>query len=169
MAPEQRKPRPSGVPRTATAGYSGTPLAKKLGLRAGARLYLQGAPANYLELIAPAPAGLTTARRIDAHTDLLHLFVMRRAQLGGALQRARTAMRADAVIWVSWPKKASRVPTDVTEDVIRELALPLGLVDIKVCAVDETWSGLKLMLRRSERASAANPGARGAHDRPARP
>ena len=170
MAPEQRKPRPSGVPRAAAAGYSGTPLAKKLGLRAATRLYLQAAPRNYSQLIAPAPADLTTVRRIDARTDLLHLFVTRRAELGRSLRRARTAMRADAVIWVSWPKKSSRLPSDITEDVIRELALPLGLVDIKVCAIDATWSGLKLMLRRSERSAAADRrAARGVRGRPARP
>jgi hypothetical protein len=152
VAAEQRQGPPPPGPRPPTAGYSGTPLAKKLGIRAGTRLFLHAAPANYGQLIAPAPAGVRTVRRIDARTDLAHLFATRRAQLERALQGARTAMRADAVIWVSWPKKAARVPTDITEDVIRELALPLGLVDIKVCAVDETWSGLKLMLRRSERA-----------------
>ena len=156
--------------KTQPAGYSGTPLAKKLGIRAGARLYLHAAPPNYLQLIAPAPEGVRAVRRIDAHTDLVHLFATRRAQLDKALHGARTAMRADAVVWVSWPKKASRVPTDISEDVIRELALPLGLVDIKVCAVDETWSGLKLMLRRSERPTAtARPVTRGAAGRRARP
>jgi hypothetical protein len=166
---EQRKRRPpsSGAARSA-AGYSGTPLARKLGIRAGARLFLQAAPPNYAQLIAPAPEGVRTVRRIDEHTDLLHLFATRRAELSKALHRARTAMRGDAVIWVSWPKKASGVPSDVTEDVIRELALPLGLVDIKVCAVDETWSGLKLMLRRSERGAAASPAGRAAAGRPAR-
>ena len=141
------------------SGYSGTPLAKKLGIRAGTRLFLHAAPDNYRELLAPMPPGVETASRMDASTDIAHLFATRRAQLAQALQDARSAMRADAVIWVSWPKKACGVPTDITEDVIRELALPLGLVDIKVCAVDDTWSGLKLMLRRSERAGAtAGPG-----------
>jgi hypothetical protein len=165
---EQRKRPPSSGARGSAAGYSGTPLARKLGIRPGARLFLQAAPANYGELIAPAPEGVRTVRRIDAHTDMVHVFAMRRAELGKALHGARRAMRADAVIWISWPKKASRVPTDITEDVIRELALPLGLVDIKVCAVDETWSGLKLMLRRSERPAAASPAGRAAAGRPAR-
>jgi hypothetical protein len=169
VAPEQRKRPPSCGPRPSAAGYAGTPLAKKLGIRAGARLFLQAAPPNYRQLIAPAPEGVRTVRRIDARTDLLHLFATRRAQLGKALHGARRAMRADAVIWVSWPKQAARVPTDITEDVIRELALPLGLVDVKVCAVDETWSGLKLMLRRSERAAAvATAAADTAPGRPAR-
>jgi hypothetical protein len=168
VSAQERKRPPSSGARPPAAGYSGTPLAGKLGIRAGARLFLQAAPPNYRELIAPAPEGVRTVRRIDAHTDLLHLFATRRAELSKALHRARGAMRADAVIWVSWPKKASRVPTDVTEDVIRELALPLGLVDIKVCAVDETWSGLKLVLRRSERGAAASPAGRAAAGRPAR-
>ena len=133
------------------SGYSGTPLAKKLGIRAGARLFLHEAPQNYRRLVAPLPAGVQTVPRIDARTDIVHVFATARAALGTQLQRARRAMRADAAIWVSWPKKASRVATDISEDVIRELALPLGLVDIKVCAVDEQWSGLKLVLRRTER------------------
>jgi hypothetical protein len=155
VAAEQPKRSPFSGARASPAGYSGTPLARKLGIRAGARLFLQAAPRNYAQLIAPAREGVRTVRRIDEHTDLLHLFATRRGELSKALQSARTAMRADAVIWVSWPKQASRVPTDITEGVIRELALPLGLVDVKVCAVDDTWSGLKLMLRRSERTAAA--------------
>jgi hypothetical protein len=137
------------------AGYSGTPLAQKLGIRAGARLYLQGCPGNYAQLVAPLPAGVQTVARMDADTDLAHLFVSRRAQLRTALARLRRAMRDDAVIWVSWPKRASGVATDVTEDVVRELALPLRLVDIKVCAVDEVWSGLKLVVRKAARAARA--------------
>lgn len=134
------------------AGYSGTPLAKKLGIRAGARLYLQAPPGNYAQLVAPLPAGVRTVPRMDADTDLAHLFASRRAELGTALARLRRTMRDDAVIWVSWPKRASGVATDITEDVIRELALPLEFVDIKVCAVDETWSGLKLVVRKTARA-----------------
>jgi hypothetical protein len=140
------------------SGYSGTPLAKKLGIGAGARLYLHQAPENYAQLVAPLPAGVQTVPRIDQDTDLIHLFTDRQAVLGRLLRQARRAMRDDASIWVSWPKQAARVPTDISEDVVRALALPLGLVDIKVCAVDETWSGLKLMLRRSERSA---PTARG--------
>lgn len=142
------------------SGYSGTPLAKKLGIRAGARLFLHRAPGNYPQLVAPLPAGVQTVTRIDRDTDLIHVFADRRSDLGNTLQRARRAMRPDATIWVSWPKKASGVPTDITEDVVRELALPMGLVDIKVCAVDETWSGLKLVVRKSERAAPASARAR---------
>jgi DUF3052 family protein len=133
------------------SGYSGTPLVQKLGIRAGARLFVRSAPDNYCELLAPAPAGVRTVRRMSASTDLAHLFATRRAELATALTSARRVMRDDAVIWVSWPKKASGVPSEITEDIVRELALALGLVDIKVCAVDATWSGLKLMLRKSER------------------
>lgn len=137
-----------------TSGYSGTPLAKKLGIRPGARLYLHGAPDNYAQLVTPLPPGVRTVRGIDEATDLMHLFATAQAALTERLVAARRAMRDDATIWVSWPKKASRVTTDITEDVVREVALPLGLVDIKVCAVDETWSGLKLVIRKSQRASA---------------
>ena len=135
------------------SGYSGTPLPQKLGIRPNARLYLEGAPDDYQRLIAPLPAGVQFVPRIDAATDLVHLFATRRALLERALSTARRTMRADAVIWVSWPKKSAALKSEVSEAVIRELALPLGLVDIKVCAVDDTWSGLKLMLRRSERAA----------------
>ena len=133
------------------SGYSGTPLAKKLGIRAHARLYVRAAPDNYRELLAPLPEGVHSVRRIDARTDLIHLFATRAAALARALPAARRAMRMDAVIWVSWPKRLSGVDTDISENGVRALALPLGLVDVKVCAVDDTWSGLKLVLRKSER------------------
>ena len=150
------------------SGYSGTPLAQKLGIRAGARLFLRAAPANYPQLVAPLPDGVRTVRRLDASTDIAHLFVTRRVQLQAALAAARRGMRDDAVVWVSWPKKAARVPSDVSEDVVRELALPLGLVDIKVCAVDDTWSGLKLVVRLAQRAAAAGAGPAPARRRAAR-
>ena len=133
------------------AGYSGTPLAKKLGLKAGCRLFLRAAPGNYARLIAPPPPGLKTVTRIDAATDVIHLFSTERAALARELHGARERMRPDAVLWVSWPKKTSGVATDITEDAVRALALPMELVDVKVCAVDDTWSGLKLMLRRTAR------------------
>ena len=135
------------------SGYSGTPLAQKLGIRAGARLYVHGAPANYAELLTPLPEGVLTVPRIDLRTDIIHLFATRQSDLGVLLRRALGSMRPDAAVWVSWPKKAAGVPSDISEDVIRKLALPTGLVDIKVCAVDATWSGLKLTLRRAHRAA----------------
>jgi hypothetical protein len=133
------------------SGYSGTPLAKKLGIRAQARLFVHAAPGNYRQLLAPLPPGVKSVPRIDDRTDLIHLFATRAAALARALTAARQEMRMDAVIWVSWPKRASGVDTDISENGIRALALPLGLVDVKVCAVDDTWSGLKLVLRKSER------------------
>ncbi len=137
------------------SGYSGTPLARKLGIRAHARLFVRAAPHNYRQLVAPLPEGVQSVRRIDARTDLIHLFATRSAELARELTAARRAMRMDAVNWVSRPKKASGVGTDISEDSIRGPALPLGLVDVKVCAVDATWSGLKLVLRLSERGAAA--------------
>jgi hypothetical protein len=146
---------PHGTSRRAPAGYSGTPLPQKLGIRPGARLFLHAAPENYRELVAPLPQGVRFVREIDALTDLMHVFASQRATLAALLAGARRAMREDATLWVSWPKKTSGIASEVSEDVVRELALPLGLVDVKVCAVDETWSGLKLLVRRSERATPA--------------
>ena len=118
------------------AGYSGTPLAAKLGIKTGTALLAVGAPPDYRDLLAPVPDGVAFASRLTARIDLIHVFSASRQKLGAFLGRARRDMRDDAAIWVSWPKKAAAVPTDLTEDVVRELALPLGLVDIKVCAVD---------------------------------
>jgi hypothetical protein len=133
------------------SGYSGTPLAKKLGIRAGTRLYLHDGPRNYARLVAPLPEGAHIVARLDQDTDIVHLFAVSRGVLAKALGAALKGMRADAAIWVSWPKKASGVATDITEDVIRTIALPMTLVDIKVCAVDEVWSGLKLVIRKAAR------------------
>lgn len=134
-----------------TAGYSGTPLPQKLGIKPGCALCVRGAPRDYTEIVAPLPDGVRIAAKATERTDLVHVFSATRAKLATELASARKAMRDDAVIWVSWPKKASGVKTDITEDTIREVAFPLGLVDIKVCAVDETWSGLKLMVRKENR------------------
>jgi len=133
------------------AGYSGTPPAKKLGIASGSRIFLSGAPKNYLELIAPVPRDAQVVGKIDDRTDVVHVFATERARLGVVLRSSLAKMRSDAAIWVSWPKKSSKVPTDITEDTIREIALPMGLVDIKVCAVDEIWSGLKLVVRKENR------------------
>ena len=136
------------------AGYSGTPLAKKLGISAGARVYTLGAPADYRDWLAPLPPGVTFARRAYATTDVAHVFASRRAELGAALVDLRKRLAPDAAVWVSWPKKSAGVASEITEDVVRELALPLGFVDIKVCAVSEVWSGLKLVLRKELRGKA---------------
>lgn len=132
-----------------TTGYSGTPLAKKLGIKPGHRLRLEGAPADYDALVAPLPEGV--ARVADGPADVVHVFTTARAELAARLPALMEAIRPDGTIWVSWPKKAAKVPTDVTEDVVREVALPLGLVDVKVCAVDAVWSGLKLVIRKELR------------------
>ncbi|HUL94968.1 MAG TPA: hypothetical protein VLT89_03095 [Usitatibacter sp.] len=133
------------------AGYSGTPLAAKLGIKAGSKVAVKGAPRNYRELLAPVPAGVTFGARASSATDVVHIFSAARGELASELPRLLASLRPDAAIWVSWPKKASKVPTDVTEDTIRGVALPLGLVDVKVCAADETWSGLKLVVRKENR------------------
>src|SRR5688572_3685033 len=122
---------------TKTSGYSGTPLAKKLGIGAGSTVATLAAPRNYRELLAPLPEPVTFARTVTDEVDVIHVFETQRAGLALTLQGLRMKIRGDAAIWVSWPKKASKVPTDITEDTIREVALPLGLVDVKVCAVDE--------------------------------
>jgi hypothetical protein len=132
-------------------GYSGTPLARKLGLVPGKTLLLLGAPANYASLVGPALNELARAKALGSGVDIVHLFTASRSRLSSALLDCRRQLKPDAVVWVSWPKKSSGAPSDVTEDTIRELALPLGFVDVKVCAVDETWSGLKLMVRKSLR------------------
>jgi hypothetical protein len=132
-------------------GYSGTPLAKKLGIAAGAKVVALRAPVDYAALVAPLPEGAELSARIAASADLVHLFVERRAELEAELTRCRAKLRPEAPVWVSWPKKASKRPTDITEDVIRAVALPLGFVDVKVCAVDDVWSGLKLVVRKALR------------------
>jgi hypothetical protein len=136
------------------SGYSGTPLAKKLGLREGSRLFARAAPAHYAALLAPLPPAARLVARLDESTDVIHVFAVRRAALTAALRSALQVMRPDAAIWVSWPKRSSKVATDITEDAIREVALPMTLVDIKVCAVDEVWSGLKLVIRKAARPAA---------------
>ncbi len=136
-----------------SAGYSGTPLAKKLGFKPGLRVKTKGAPAEYLDLIDPIPEGVAVSSRLRAPVDILHLFVRRERELQRDLPTAMHVIEQNGAIWVSWPKKSSGVATDVTEDRIRASALPLGLVDIKVCAVDAVWSGLKLVIRRENRRS----------------
>ena len=135
----------------ASGGYSGTPLPAKLGLKAGMTVLLVGAPAGYGETLQPWPDGLRFVASASAAVGLVQAFHTRRSELAADLRRFRQVLAPDAVLWVSWPKKASKVPTDITEDVIRELALPLDWVDVKVCAVDAVWSGLKLVVRKERR------------------
>lgn len=118
------------------------------------RVTAMGAPDHYAALLAPLPDGVTFTTRAAKRSRFVHLFATSRTELARQLSKLRTGIEENGVVWVSWPKKASGVATDITENVIRELALPLGFVDVKVCAVDDTWSGLKLMIRRSERNNA---------------
>lgn len=134
-------------PASTGAGYSPKPLAAKLGIRPGQRVSLVGAPSEYHRLLDPAPAGVEFDSAPGPDSDLVHVFVDSRAVLSAALTELRHGLRAETPVWVSWPKRASGVATDVTEDVIRHVALPLGFVDVKVCAVSEIWSGLKLVVR----------------------
>ena len=133
------------------AGYSGTPLAKKLGFKAGYRIRTTGAPDNYLELVHPVPSNVAISGRITRNIDIWHIFTRSYVELESKLPALMRAVQPNGAIWVSWPKKSSGVPSTVTEDSIREIALPMGLVDVKVCAVDEVWSGLKLVVRKELR------------------
>jgi hypothetical protein len=133
-------------------GYSGTPLVKKLGIVAGARVALIDAPDELREWLAPLPAAVVFGKP-TAQSNLVHVFALRRAMLAAQLAKLRKTLNDEAVVWVSWPKKAAKVETDITEDTIRGIALPLGFVDVKVCAVSDVWSGLKLVVRKDLRAA----------------
>jgi hypothetical protein len=133
------------------SGYSDTPLAKKLSLRDGQRVWFHGMPDSVADEIAEYALELTFVADPAEGVDAAHVFVTERAELGRLLAASRHQLAPDGQVWVSWPKKASKVPSDITEDTIREIALPLGFVDTKVCAVDETWSGLKLVIRKELR------------------
>jgi hypothetical protein len=134
-----------------TTGYSGTPLTKKLGFKERSLVLLIDAPKDYAQLVAPMPTGVQFISKPSRNVDIAHVFVSRRSTLSKHLSKLRETLDVQASIWVSWPKKTAKVPTDITEDTIREVALPLGFVDIKVCAVTDVWSGLKLVLRKELR------------------
>ena len=132
------------------AGYSGTPLAKKLGLKEGGALWAKGMPESVREEIEAEVCPRYLARA-GKDTPAAHLFHVNAAKLEADLKKLRPLLTPDGQVWVSWPKKAAKVSTDITEDTIRKIALPMGYVDVKVCAVDETWSGLKLVIRKALR------------------
>jgi len=134
-----------------TEGYSGTPLAQKLGLKRGMRSWFCGMPDSVRAEIDPDALGIEEYEVACTGLQAAHLFVTERAKLERELDALLTLIERNGFIWVSWPKKAAKVETDITEDVIREVALPKGLVDVKVCAVDPVWSGLKLMIRKENR------------------
>jgi hypothetical protein len=132
-------------------GYSGKGLGQKLGIKPWARIKPRNAPPHYEQLLGALPHSVLLSARLRHPVDIVHIFSIARAHLAAELPRALEDIDRDGAVWVSWPKKASGVRTDLTEDVVREVALPLGLVDVKVCAVDETWSGLKLVIRKGNR------------------
>ena len=134
-----------------TSGYSGTPLAKKLSLRDGQRVWFKGMPEHVGDEIDEYALELIFVADPAEGIDAAHVFVTRREELEVLLPVLRNQVANDGQVWVSWPKLAAKVETDVTEDTIREIALPLGFVDTKVCAIDETWSGLKLVIRKELR------------------
>jgi hypothetical protein len=133
------------------AGYSGTPLAKKLGIKDGFKILVVGAPEGYAKLLEPLPGYVQFVSRLSADTNIVHIFTDQKAELQDSLKAYRKKLKPTAIVWVSWPKKSAKVPTDITEDTVREVALPLGFVDIKVCAVTDVWSGLKLVVRKALR------------------
>ncbi len=135
----------------ASAGYSGKPLAQKLGICQGDRVKVRNAPDNYLGLLSPLPAGVTISNRLRGEVRIFHLFTSKRCDLERGLEIALDQIQINGMIWVSWPKKTSGVPSEISEDSIRNLALSKGLVDVKVCAVDDTWSALKLVIRKENR------------------
>jgi hypothetical protein len=135
----------------AQAGYSGTPLPQKLGIKPGMTLHVVDAPMDYARLIAPVGTKVAFATRLSKDVELVHAFVTRTARLEEVLDRARAVLGSDAIVWISWPKKAAGLASEITEDTVRDMALPLGFVDVKVCAVDDTWSGLKLVVRKTLR------------------
>lgn len=134
------------------AGYSGKPLAAKLGLKPGMKVRLVNAPAGYNRTLGKLPAGIVEPSRPGAGSlDFIQLFTKSRRELEKSIPALLTSLAPAGMLWVSWPKKASKVPTDITEDTVREVAFPAGLVDVKVCAVDDVWSGLKLVRRLENR------------------
>jgi hypothetical protein len=140
------------------AGYSDTPLHRKLGIKPRHRVTLLGAPDDFEALLAGLPGDVIIRHGLsgDAPADVIVLFVTERHELQARLDEVRRGMAQDGGFWIAWPKRASKVPTDVTDDVVREVTLPTGLVDNKVCAIDGTWSGLRLVIRRGNRMPAAD-------------
>ena len=134
-----------------SAGYSSTPLARKLGFKPGMRAHYVAAPADLGALLGELPDGVRVLTRAADDLDLALLFVTERRELQRRLPGLHSKLAPAGMIWVAWPKRASKVATDMTEDVVRDVALPRGLVDVKVCAIDETWSGLKLVIRKELR------------------
>jgi hypothetical protein len=133
------------------AGYSGTPLARKLGIKDGSGCLLVDPPAGLIELLEPLPGDVRFDAEATDRTDVVIVFATQKERLTKQLVHFRKQLRSDAMVWVSWPKKSSKVPSELSEDGIRDVALPLGFVDVKVCAISDVWSGLKLVVRKTLR------------------
>jgi hypothetical protein len=133
------------------AGYSGKPVVQKLGIKPGFCIFAAGMPSGYRDIVGKLPAQVTIVTRLTGSVDMIHLFATEAAALASKLRSSRDAIKPDGMVWVSWPKKSSGVPTDLSDNVVRETALALGLVDIKVCAIDEVWSALKFVIPREQR------------------
>ncbi len=134
-----------------SAGYSGTPLAKKLGIIEGSLVTVVGEPDSFRFDLAPIPNGVTFRTALRGKADVVVIFSSKRRDFERKIESAGRMIFLAGGVWFAWPKKASKVPTDITEDTVREIALPLGLVDNKVCAIDEIWSGLRVVWRKELR------------------
>ncbi|MEO6842334.1 MAG: DUF3052 domain-containing protein [Bradyrhizobium sp.] len=139
------------------AGYSGKPVVEKLGIKPGFCICTMGAPAAYQDIVGKLPAGVTITAALKAPLDMVDVFAMEATGLAARLRSCRAAISPDGMIWVSWPKKVSGIATDLTDVVVRQTAIPLGLVDIKVCAIDDTWSGLKFVIPTELRTKNKHP------------
>ncbi len=133
------------------AGYSGTPLVKKLGIKEGFQAVILNQPEGYMDYIGELPAGVIVKNKLSGTADFVHFFTSKKNEFEKKFSSLKKALKPDGMLWVSWPKKSSKIPSDITEDIIRKIALDGGLVDVKVCAVDEVWSGLKLVYRLKDR------------------
>jgi hypothetical protein len=133
------------------AGTSGKPLVQKLGIKPGFCIFAVGTPSAYGDIVGPLPAQATVARRLTGNFDMIHVFATKAAALAAKLPACRDAIKPDGMVWVSWPKKSCGVATDLTDNVVREIGLRRGLVDVKVCAIDEVWSGLKFVIPKDQR------------------
>src|SRR5579859_769700 len=133
------------------AGYSGKSLSQKLGIKPGFCIFVDGSPADYRKIVGECPDGAKLVRQPQVPLDMVHLFTSEAKGLAAALRKYREMIAPDGMIWVSWPKKASGVETYLSDVAVRDTALPLGLVDTRVCAVDEVWSGLKFVIPKAER------------------
>jgi hypothetical protein len=135
-----------------TVGYSGTPLPRKLGIKSGMSMAVLNAPPNLDAILGELPERVTTSQRLSGHRDLVLIFITRQTDLAARVPALTSAIAPNGMVWVAWPKRASKIETDMTEDVIREIVLPSSdLVDVKVCAIDHVWSGLKLVIRKQRR------------------